>query len=322
LADEFLSLVINDEIDQIFLTTHSPAFYNLQLKNQEPETLVSCHNIYMESMNSGTKVNKETDFNEKMGVMALFAPFAEDLRKTIENQKNTITEIEHLNNLNASKKIIFVEGLSDKLFLEKLFKVFAPKHSESLIFETKESGAGHGYVFDMMSAWHSKKKHHPEMSKVVGIVDADSGGQSATSKWKELKASDSGKIFKYPMVPHIKEINDLGYSTLVPVLEMLYPLKYWLTADNDKMLEENDGKSFSLSVISTNEFHNFCQEEQAIYLKKRVKISSKCNLAKKISNLDDEVFKNDFEILNQRLVKDIIGYLFPHEGIDAINEVH
>ena len=76
LADQFLSF-INGGISQVFLTTHSPVFYNLCDRQADGGRTISSHHIFCESTEEGTKEASEaTDLDDRMGTTALFGRFS------------------------------------------------------------------------------------------------------------------------------------------------------------------------------------------------------------------------------------------------------
>lgn len=66
LADQFWEF-LDSGISQVFLTTHSPVFYNLHRKQREEIQRISCHHIYREDGEEGTKEVRElSSLDERM----------------------------------------------------------------------------------------------------------------------------------------------------------------------------------------------------------------------------------------------------------------
>lgn len=67
LADQFWNF-IGHGVSQIFLTTHSPVFYNLHRKQEEGGRRISCHHIFRGGSEEGTKQATELgDLDDRMG---------------------------------------------------------------------------------------------------------------------------------------------------------------------------------------------------------------------------------------------------------------
>lgn len=79
LADQFWGF-IDHGVSQIFLTTHSPVFYNLHRKQEEGESRISCHHVFRAEDDEGTKqITELGDLDDRMGTTALFAPMVTEL---------------------------------------------------------------------------------------------------------------------------------------------------------------------------------------------------------------------------------------------------
>lgn len=139
LADQFWDF-IDQGVSQIFLTTHSPVFYNLHRKQEKTDNLISCHHIFREADEEGTKQLADLDdLDDRMGTTALFAPLVEELEDRVRRQEQARAEVELL--AQANRRKIFVEGDSDARIIKKALKVFAPDKADEIDIETKV-GAG------------------------------------------------------------------------------------------------------------------------------------------------------------------------------------
>lgn len=118
MANSFLDY--SDKID-IFITTHSPAFYSLKDKKN-----VSCWYIERNENNSTEAIdikNQNIDLDEKMGVLWYITPFIkqkdEELRKKQEENLVLQTEIEKIKE--NTKVIVFTEDESNDLLMIKTY---------------------------------------------------------------------------------------------------------------------------------------------------------------------------------------------------------
>lgn len=316
LADEFWSFMYND-IAQIILTTHSPVFYNLSTKNTAEESYVSCHHIYLESSTNGTEItHNSTELDEYMGTMSLFAPKIRKLEKKIRDQELAKFEVQKL--ATDSRAKIFVEGPSDKLIIEKSIAVFCPNYSDRIAVETKDGGAGHTYVYDMLSAWHSTRTHDNKKPKAAGLVDGDTPGSATAKKWNiDSSHTKSCKCFKLKTPKKLHGAFKNKFR--VPItLEIMYPREIWDWSKNKQHLEERSMTDI-LPTSLTNDIikgdkklSDILDDEWGIYVKYDYPNDRKIAVATYLSGKTDDEFKQlmgEFEEISN----DIIDYLFKEE---------
>ena len=313
LSDQFWQFA-NDGISQIFITTHSPVFYNLHKRNNEDSQDISCHHIFQDIVSQDTKEARQLEnLDERMGTTALFAPMIEELEERIRKHEQAKAEVDKLAETNRRK--LFVEGPSDKLIIEKALRIFAPNFYDEIDIETKDS-AGHSYVIDMLHSWRSKAKHHAELPKAAGLLDSDDVGGKAVKSWNEIPDNiNSAKCFKLPTPRHIQLALQKRFRIPV-VLETLYDKETWLWAEKNNYL-----KNRKISDIITTELNNqiligekaldeFLDNEWDIYVKKEFSREGKMPMAQYFSKITDEEFQRKFAILSS-LIQSITSYLFP-----------
>ncbi|OEE65880.1 hypothetical protein A1OO_08710 [Enterovibrio norvegicus FF-33] len=312
LADQFWEFV-NSSISQIFLSTHSPVFYNLHCKEKD-ENQISCHHMYTSDQNQGTKeTNELSDLDERMGTTALFAPMVEELEERVRQREAARIEAKAL--AEANRRKLFVEGPSDKLIIEKAISVFIPNRSQDIDIETKES-AGINYVIDMLQSWRSQAKHHPNLPRAAGLLDLDADAIKASNAWNEVPDNiRSAKCFKLPKPQHVIPIIQAGFNIPV-VLETLYDRNAWMWADENNHLKERN----ILSIIPTNlnsriiaeetTLSEHLDEEWEIYVRKEFTQAGKGPMSRHFCNKDDQEFRDRFACLEQ-LILQIEAYLFP-----------
>ncbi len=166
----------NDFLDysrdiQMFLTTHSPAFY---LKKTDDNSQVF-YVTTSEQPNEGTKILTSmsgTTIGESMGLMPLVAPYIEEKMKTISEVKRATEE-----NVLIDIPTIIVEGKTDKDYLLKAISIFSPELSDliekrKLRVFTKEGQGGCKKMIDWAYVWiFSGNK-----SKAIVLFDKDEAG--------------------------------------------------------------------------------------------------------------------------------------------------
>ncbi|NKI59618.1 ATP-binding protein [Labrenzia sp. PO1] len=313
LADQFWGF-IGHGVSQVFLTTHSPVFYNLHRKQAEGECKISCHHIFRETDEAGTnQLSELADLDDRMGTTALFAPMVTELEDRVRRQEQARAEVDQL--AQANRRKIFVEGDSDKLIIEKSLLVFAAERAAEIDVETKV-GAGINYVVDMLQSWRSRAKHHPELPRAAGILDLDPEAKTALKKWNEVGDNiRSAKCFKLPTPPHLFPVFDAGFHVPV-VLECLYDKAAWEWADGRGHLKSRDVPSVISSELN-NQIVNaettldeHLHDDWAIFVKKEFEQAGKGPIARHYANKNEDDFRDRMPFM-EPLVSQIVAYLFP-----------
>lgn len=306
LADE-LKLLANSEVAQILLTTHSPAFYDLGSRDES----VNLNFVTRRSDKDGTIIKKDINgIDESLGTLALLAPRISEMVSQVREQEKAKHDAQKLAETNCAR--IFVEGESDKIILEKAIEVFFPSQKDLVKFETKESGAGHSYVIDMLVGWRSHHKHHPELPKSAGIVDSDARNLKNDFN-RQPDNTKSAKCFCYP---HPQEFNILlhrGFN--VPItLECLYPKEVWIEALRRGDLKERDTSEVYpktlINQILKGEVNSsdHIDKEWEIYVNHDFSNHAKIQTARRICRKDDA---ECYELLKhyRGIISSILEYL-------------
>lgn len=176
MADEFLEY--SKEV-QIFVTTHSPAFY---AKKDEEGVKV----IYIQKSidNDATILlsNPQRSYmDENLGLMPLVTPYIAETNKRIYEMKRLWEETPLLD-----KPTIMVEGKSDRMYLEMAIRQLSKTLStmidnDNLRIVTREDGAGTTLIKNWVIAW----LHSGNTSKMMAVFDKDDAGEKATSELKK-----------------------------------------------------------------------------------------------------------------------------------------
>ncbi len=313
LADQFWDFV-DEGISQVFLTTHSPVFYNLHRRQTEAETRISCHHIFREAQEDGTKqVTELGDLDDRMGTTALFAPMVTKLEDRVRRQEHARSEVEQL--ALANRRKIFVEGDTDKIILEKALRVFSPDKAGEIDVETKV-GAGINYVIDMLQSWRSKSKHHPELPKAAGVLDLDPEARNAIKKWNSVPDNiRSAKCFKLPTPPHFHPLLQAGFNVPI-VLECLYDRPSWEWAYERTHLKRRDitgviSKELNNQIVSAETtLDEHLQDDWAIFVKWEFEQAGKGPMARHYARKNDDDFRTRMYFL-EPTITEIVAYLFP-----------
>lgn len=311
LADQLLGY-LDESVAQIFLTTHSPVFYNLHLDNVSDNRSVSCHHIFKDVDELGTKeTTNPSDLDDHMGTMVLFAPRVAELTNRIRQEQEALRDARE--QLDQQRSYLYVEGESDRLIMVKALSLFAPEHCSRISVTTKISGGGHSYVSDMLTAWRHAHKHHPERPKSAGLVDGDDVGKTVRREWNSGDGnSNSAKCFELPVPACIRPIKHAGFKIPV-VLETLYPQNIWAQEFdsgnleaypitkilNESQIERVLGEAIVVGDLYTHDWWG-------LYMN-FVTAGRKISLAREIaSDRNARAMLQEF----QPLVNDIVDYLF------------
>jgi len=158
---------------QMFITSHSPAFY---MKNEDESTQV----IYVSQGEKaeGTKLKLEHNglsVGQQMGLMPIVAPYIAEQEAVIKESQKYIEE-----NIFLDIPTIMVEGKTDKQYLELAIKLFSSKlqnkieNNELRIF-TKDGQGGCKKLQDWAFAWI----YSGNTSQALILFDKDFEGRHA-----------------------------------------------------------------------------------------------------------------------------------------------
>lgn len=306
LAAQLASFAKSD-VAQILLTTHSPVFYDL---GDNSDIDVSCSHVFRDTDVKGTDVSASgSDVDETMGTMSLLAPRVKQLVHEIREQVEAKNVAEQLALQDRPK--IFVEGDSDKIFLQKCTNVFFPELANRVDFETKSSGGGHSFVIDMLNGWRSHHKHHPERPKAAGIVDADA--EDAKREWNRgSRNTESAKCFCYPKPAHAIAALQSGFRLPV-TLEVLYPRSVWEWAEGEGLLEDCErAKIFPPEIVErllkgeAGELN--LDDAYSIYVTRKFATGSKIKTARHVASLENAQFEEQYAFM-RNIIAECLNYL-------------
>jgi predicted ATP-dependent endonuclease of OLD family len=302
LAQEFLRY--SSDI-QLFVTTHSPAFYSLAATKDT----VMAHKVSTVSDTLGTSIQSipqhaVDDFDGHLGIMPDVIP---TFKAALERRDEALALLKK--SRLEDVPTLLVEGKTDKRVLEAAIELFNPKLKPVIRVLTAES-AGTRWVSDMLLAWAYKRNSE----RVLGIVDADGPGHEAVKtvydnqKVKRLLINASKKNEKKLTVttldefvpPWVKEIEFKGFK--VPLtLEEMFPPSVWQHASNMKWLEPRS------DVIARHGFNDVGQTftqhinesglpaDRIKYVLEKFKNSSKSTFVSHVCNLSASAKREAFD---------------------------
>ena len=282
LADAFWQLA-EDETSQVLLTTHSPVFYNMHLRDPD-EDLCSAYHLTKSSAEAGTVSRSASEANisldESMGAMAIIAPHIQAaqcaLAEATAQAEDLRGKLDQFNQGNLPA--IFVEGATDYRVFKRVLELFRPTAAAQVFLAEPPQRAGANYVAKMLRSWEFRTKHlEPDLRRnAVGIVDCDAEGVGAFTrfsaepiKWKHVS------LLKLGTPTHLQAASALG--VLVPVtLEELWPAGVWRTAERRGWLVPRPikgliGEGLLARLVEENErLSDLLHDEWRIFLERKV----------------------------------------------------
>lgn len=178
LADQFQSDFART--NQIFLSTHSPAFYSLSQDNVGKWLIKSCDGHAFEGhATTATPLDSLEDFDKSVGVAALIAERAKDLHEQIEELQQSSTELKRRLQ-NAEMPQVFVEGPTDVTILKRAFDLLYPDRPPIADFISAGSA---GKVVSFVLGISDLGHHYP--FPIIGLLDDDHEGRSQFNQKKQ-----------------------------------------------------------------------------------------------------------------------------------------
>ena len=220
---------------QLFVTTHSPAFYI------EAQKCPFANVVYIKREKSGeTKIIDKPNvsfMNEELGIMPVVAPYIRERVQEIETYKRLIKE-----NYLTDVSTIAVEGITDRNYLERAIMLYSPflqklLDEKKLRLSANQECGGSRQIVEWGKAWC----HAGFTSRICFVLDADDAGNTAK---RDLlrdesihdKLSKHGmKIMTLPKPPFAIEL--AKKKIIIPVtIEDLISESQWETAQQNGWL--------------------------------------------------------------------------------------
>lgn len=220
LSEEFKSY--SNKI-QIFMTTHSPAFY--MIKDQKDAIVF---HVEKNNGDGATIIKKSPDQNEithEMGLMPLVAPFIAEKEKEIRELKN-LSLINHI-----EKNTIIVEGITDKYYIDKAIGLYSDKLKKAvasgdvIVFSYQGNGGCTNVARIMKSYIVGLNK-----GMKVAILDKDAAALSSKNEINDFKkqfsSSENISVIQIEPSEEIKNLYHKGIN-LPFCIEHLLSQEVW-----------------------------------------------------------------------------------------------
>lgn len=213
---------------QAFITTHSPGFYKLGIHEN-----VNIYYVHKNVENYASIFSKDInmiELHDKIGIMPIVAPIIEEKQKEISRLNDCINQMAFLD-----KNTIFVEGITDKQYLQLAIKAFSHSlqekidNGELIILTREENGCGTTLLIDWAIAW----MHLNYDSKAIFLLDNDKAGIDAKKKIKAAKEQYQKKNFALTVqtlhpTEDMKRINSKINNSIFYEIEHLLSYEFWM----------------------------------------------------------------------------------------------
>lgn len=302
------------EENQIFITTHSPAFYDLKGDN------VSKWLVHQKSLDSGreTKVEKITSeelIDGKLGVAALIADRAKQAYENIERLKESVKRLDaELSEHNTPH--IIVEGITDKIIMEAAYRKLYPNRDPNFHIVHAE-GANNIPPYIKSARILSKKLSHA----VIGLFDRDQEGRKQIREFSDHVTIEDTSFLEVCSERHLyvgllplpqnlvdveRVINErMGGEISLPIpIEFMFPDQVINDAldQNILVLEDRISKANDPELptqINLTELYSNHLPGEFVYLAKKVRKNTKREFANWVIDQDDEFFNNFHNLFEQ-----------------------
>lgn len=161
---------------QIFLTTHSPAFYTGKSTEYKPIRWL-VQSIDRESQISPVGDGQSDSLNDVVGLMPLVAPFVREMQAELDAIRKRVKV--------AAKPTIFVGGTTDEQYVRRALEVFEPERATlvavSFIGRSTATGAkgGGDASLDKIVAV-LREQQQLQSQRVVVLYDCDASKETIT----------------------------------------------------------------------------------------------------------------------------------------------
>jgi len=161
---------------QIFLTTHSPAFYTGKSTEYKPIRWL-VQSIDKESQIGPVGDGQSDDLNDVVGLMPLVAPFIREMQAELDAVRKRVKA--------TAKPTIFVGGITDEHYIRRALEVFEPKRASlvavTFIGQTTATGAKGGGDANLDKiVTVLREQQQLQSQRVVVLYDCDAPRETVT----------------------------------------------------------------------------------------------------------------------------------------------
>ena len=215
MADQFQN-EFSDE-NQIFITTHSPAFYDMREQNVA-KWLVQSENAGPndQAVTTVEPISASEIADERLGVAPLIASRARELVERNSRLQQSVAELEKTISL-ANRAQVVVEGPTDVMIFRAAVDKLFPGDETFCDFVSANGATNVAAFIKTLSHLHSEYRH-----PVVGLVDNDTAGRTAIHQFRSYRHYSETNFRTVSIPKHI-------YAGALPVPAELLEIENILT---------------------------------------------------------------------------------------------
>ena len=324
MAGQLLDIISNSNGHQLFLTTHSPVFYDLEDPGEkETDDVPWINRYFVQKFTNSSKVVSRSiaDIDESLGLMTVVAPYITRARDEYNTHVRALKEAKRIAEKNMPT--IFVEGESDRIALQRAINLF---HAEPFRRVHIEAGGVSGYgsasaLASRSLAWLLEMRHRAKKDRTpaVAVFDADQAGKKSRNElldnMKNMGLDQTElKVLTLETPPRLRDLVSQNFSIAID-LESYYTDAVWKHAEEQGWIKEDRKSLGGLSPKLLREFLDkkvdprvrLSRRDQR-RLKYHFTTRGKLKAAKYIQQLSDEDARNvlaQFEPLTSTIVEHI-----------------
>lgn len=302
--------------NQIFITTHSPAFYDLD-DLHITKWYISQNSTDTDAETSIQQVSMEDLLDQNLGIAALIAKRAREEFDKIEKLKEENKRLDHELSQKALPHVI-VEGITDKTILETAFKKLFP--NEKLFCEFISANGASNISPYLKSI---KVLSQDASNIIIGLFDRDHEGENQLKVFKDSISIDNSIFSKISddkplyigLLPQPEEIKKICESLTSDQPKFQIPIEFMFSSElinmaiDQEILKLRDIFTCTTNPILTTKFNltEFYKEklpEEYHYLTQEILDNTKVEFSEWIKDKDSKYFDNFSYLFTQ--IKEII----------------
>lgn len=302
--------------NQIFITTHSPAFYDLD-DLHITKWYISQNSTDTDAETSIQQVSMEDLLDQNLGIAALIAKRAREEFDKIEKLKEENKRLDHELSQKALPHVI-VEGITDKTILETAFKKLFP--NEKLFCEFISANGASNISPYLKSI---KVLSQDASNIIIGLFDRDHEGENQLKVFKDSISIDNSIFSKISddkplyigLLPQPEEIKKICESLTSDQPKFQIPIEFMFSSELINMaIVQEILKLRDIFTCTTNpilptkfnltEFYKEKLPEEYHYLTQEILDNTKVEFSEWIKDKDSKYFDNFSYLFTQ--IKEII----------------
>ena len=222
---------------QIFITTHSPVFYEMA-QDVERKSESIRHFVDINENSSFIEKMDGDEIDEKMGLLNLIASTVSKYKQQLDEARERISSMGS-NGIDFLTPHIFVEGENDRQVFQRVLELSFPEYIDKLNIACTENGSANS-VISYLHAWQLYQQHRKSgQVKAYGLLDDDQAALDAIDKLPPTFKNRFIRHQRLHVVGPTLELSKTKYS-FTKDLESLYSDAYWEKAQDQGWLEVVD----------------------------------------------------------------------------------